>query len=80
MCFLNITLDFYFLTLICVECALLTGPTCSSSANSQMADLVSYLKSNCASAWSGRVWLDIEGTQYWLGNTASNQAWYQVSV
>jgi len=55
-------------------------PTCSSSANSQMADLVSYLKSNCASAWSGRVWLDIEGTQYWLGNTASNQAWYQQLV
>lgn len=28
-----------------------------------MNSLVSYLKSNCASAWSGRVWLDVEGTQ-----------------
>ncbi len=28
-----------------------------------MNSLVSYLKTNCASAWSGRVWLDVEGTQ-----------------
>jgi hypothetical protein len=55
-------------------------PTCSSSANSQVATLVSYLNSNCQSAWSGRIWLDIEGSQYWTGNTGSNQAWYQTLV
>lgn len=26
------------------------------------------------------MWLDIEGTQYWLGNAASNQAWYRSLV
>lgn len=43
-----------------------------------MNELVSYLKSNCASSWSGRVWLDIEGSQYWLGSSSSNQNWYKV--
>ena len=38
-------------------------PTCSKSASTQMSELVSYLNSNCKSAWSGRVWLDIEGSQ-----------------
>jgi len=42
-----------------------------------MSELVSFINSNCKSAWSGRVWLDIEGSQYWLGNTASNQNWYK---
>ena len=44
-----------------------------------MSVLVSYLNTNCKSQWSGRVWLDIEGSQYWLGSTSSNQAWYKVS-
>lgn len=52
-------------------------PTCSSSASSQLSSLVSYLKTNCASAWSGRVWLDVEGSQYWLGSYSSNQNWYK---
>jgi hypothetical protein len=43
-----------------------------------MSELVSYLNSNCKSNWSGRVWLDVEGTQYWLGSSSSNQAWYKV--
>ncbi len=55
------------------------GPTCSSSAASQMSQLVSYLNSNCKSQWSGRIWLDIEGSQYWTSSTSSNQAWYKVS-
>lgn len=55
-------------------------PTCSASASSQMSSLVSYIKSNCASAWSGRVWLDVEGSQYWLGSTSSNQNWYKALV
>lgn len=53
-------------------------PTCGKSAATQMNELVSYLRGNCASAWSGRVWLDIEGTQYWLGDAGSNQQWYKV--
>jgi GH25 family lysozyme M1 (1,4-beta-N-acetylmuramidase) len=52
-------------------------PTCSKSASTQIGELVSYLKANCASQWSGRVWLDIEGSQYWLGSSSSNQAWYK---
>lgn len=55
-------------------------PTCSASAASQMSTLVSYLKTNCASAWSGRIWLDIEGTQYWSSSTSTNQAWYKTLV
>jgi len=52
-------------------------PTCSKSAATQMSELVTYLNANCKSQWSGRVWLDIEGSQYWLGSTSSNQAWYK---
>eukprot|EP01035_Chromulina_nebulosa_P019375 gene19375-25242_t len=52
-------------------------PTCSASAASQMSTLVTYLKANCASYWSGRIWLDIEGSSYWIGSTTSNKAWYQ---
>lgn len=55
-------------------------PTCSKSASTQMSELVSYLNNNCKSAWSGRVWLDIEGSQYWLGSSSSNQNWYKVST
>lgn len=62
-----------------VQLYLTSGPTCSKSAATQMSELVSYLNSNCKSQWSGRVWLDIEGSQYWLGSTSSNQAWYKVS-
>jgi hypothetical protein len=52
-------------------------PTCSKSATTQMGELVDYLNSNCPSYWSGRVWLDIEGLQYWLGSYSSNQNWYK---
>jgi GH25 family lysozyme M1 (1,4-beta-N-acetylmuramidase) len=55
-------------------------PTCSKSASSQVNELVSYLKSNCNSGWSGRVWLDIEGSQYWLGSSTSNKSWYESLV
>ena len=55
-------------------------PSCSSSANSQMATLVSYINTTCASgAWSGRVWLDIEGEEYWL-SSSSSQKWYEELV
>jgi len=52
-------------------------PTCSKSASAQMSELVSYLNTNCKSQWSGRIWLDIEGSSYWTGSTSSNKAWYQ---
>jgi len=52
-------------------------PTCSKSAATQMSELVNYLNSNCKSAWSGRVWLDIEGSQYWKGDYTANKQWYQ---
>ena len=52
-------------------------PTCSASAASQMSQLTSYLNSNCASAFSGRVWLDIEGSQYWYSSTSTNKGWYE---
>jgi len=37
------------------------SPTCSKSSSSQLSELYSYIKSNCMSQWSGRIWLDIEG-------------------
>lgn len=52
-------------------------PTCSKSASTQMSELINHLNSNCKSQWSGRIWLDIEGSQYWLGSSSSNQAWYK---
>lgn len=52
-------------------------PTCSKTADQQMVELVNYLNSNCKSSWSGRVWLDVEGSQYWLGDSSKNKAFYQ---
>lgn len=56
------------------------GPTCSKSAATQVSELVSYLNSNCKSSWSNRIWLDIEGSQYWLGDYTKNKNWYQSLV
>lgn len=55
-------------------------PTCSASASSQLSTMTSYLKTSCNSSWSGTIWLDIEGSQYWLGSYSSNQAWYESLV
>jgi hypothetical protein len=54
-------------------------PTCPKSATTQMGELVASLKS-CGNAFTGRIWLDIEGGQYWTGNTTANKAWYQELV
>jgi hypothetical protein len=54
-------------------------PTCSKSASQQMNELVSHLSKNCDDSFTGRVWLDIEGSQYWLGSSSKNQAWYKVN-
>ena len=51
-------------------------PTCSTSAASQVSSLVTYLTNNCNSAWTKKIWLDIEGTQYWYSNTTTNRTWY----
>jgi len=45
-----------------------------------MSELVSYLNANCKTQWTGKIWLDIEGSQYWLGSASSNQAWYKQLV
>ncbi len=54
-------------------------PSCSTSASEQMGELITFLNNNCKTKWSGRIWLDIEGSSYWLGSTSANQAWYKVS-
>jgi GH25 family lysozyme M1 (1,4-beta-N-acetylmuramidase) len=55
-------------------------PTSSKSASTQMSEFVSYVSANCKTQWSGRLWLDVEGTQYWLGSTSKNQAFYKSLV
>mmetsp|Transcript_3875 Transcript_3875/g.5123 ORF Transcript_3875/g.5123 Transcript_3875/m.5123 type:complete len:232 (+) Transcript_3875:13-708(+) len=52
-------------------------PTCTTSAAGQMETMVDYLKTSCNSSWSGAIWLDIEGSQYWTGSYSENQAFYQ---
>ena len=59
---------------------LFPSPTCSKSASDQMGELLNYLKANCGGKWSGRIWLDVEGAQYWLGDYAANKNWYQSLV
>lgn len=54
--------------------------TCSQSASAQLTSFVSYLNTTCdQGTWSGRVWLDIEGEQYWI-STSANKAWYEELV
>lgn len=57
-----------------------SGPTCGKSASTQMGELIAHLNANCQGYWSGRVWMDIEGSQYWTGNYGTNQAWYKSLV
>ena len=52
-------------------------PTCTKSASEQVSEMVSYLKGSCPLVWSGRVWLDIEGSQYWHSSTATNKEFYE---
>ena len=63
------------------SCTCLLIQTCTSSASDQMKTLVNYIHSTCATgSWSERVWLDIEGSQYWLTSSSSNKAWYEALV
>eukprot|EP00211_Chloroparvula_japonica_P007554 CAMPEP_0119127324 /NCGR_PEP_ID=MMETSP1310-20130426/5923_1 /TAXON_ID=464262 /ORGANISM="Genus nov. species nov., Strain RCC2339" /LENGTH=318 /DNA_ID=CAMNT_0007117575 /DNA_START=84 /DNA_END=1037 /DNA_ORIENTATION=+ len=44
----------------------------------QVTDTVQYLRSNCTDAWSGFLWLDIEGYgTYWGGNATVNQDFFE---
>ena len=52
-------------------------PTCSKSASDQVKELVNYLNNNCPDHWTGRIWLDIEGSQYWTGSTSNNKKFYE---
>ncbi len=53
-------------------------PTCASTQEKQLSDMISFISSNCKDQWSGRVWLDVEGSQYWLNDYAKNQNYYKV--
>lgn len=49
-------------------------PSCGPAAD-QVNALAAAMYS--CSAFTGRIWLDIEGSQYWLGDTDRNRAWFQ---
>lgn len=55
-------------------------PTCSKSASTQVKELVDHLNADCASAWTGTIWLDIEGTQYWTGGASASKKFYESLV
>jgi hypothetical protein len=44
-------------------------------AKGQVGDLLDYFKAHSVDVQ--RLWLDIEGEQYWLGSATSNQAFYR---
>jgi hypothetical protein len=62
------------------EVYLFPCPTCSKSASDQMSEMMTYINTNCASSFTGRVWLDIEGTQYWYSDYSSNKKFYESLV
>ncbi len=55
-------------------------PTCGKGAAEQVGELAAHLRENCAAEFSGRIWLDIEGSQYWTGDYTANREWYQTLV
>jgi len=56
-------------------------PTCSgSSGSSQVQTTVSYLRNCTNTPWSGFLWLDIEGTQYWSSSTTTNRNFFESMV
>ena len=56
-----------------VDAYMFPCPKCGD-APKQVASLVSYWEANKVSVKT--LWLDIEGSQYWLGSAASNKAFY----
>lgn len=55
-------------------------PTCSKSGKTQVNELVDYLNNECPNHWSGGLWLDIEGSEYWYSSTSSNKDFYESMV
>ena len=55
-------------------------PTCSKSAATQVSETISHLQGCGTGVWNGKLWLDIEGSNYWTGSTSSNRSWYQSLV
>tara|TARA_A100001035_G_scaffold34423_1_gene23022 strand:+ start:112 stop:804 length:693 start_codon:yes stop_codon:yes gene_type:complete len=52
-------------------------PTCGPAAD-QIQQLATELsKCDAANGEDFKIWLDVEGTQYWLQDYAKNQAWYK---
>eukprot|EP00040_Diaphanoeca_grandis_P039070 m.258091 g.258091 ORF g.258091 m.258091 type:complete len:242 (-) comp36094_c0_seq1:267-992(-) len=56
-----------------VDAYMFPCPKCGNAAG-QVGSLYNYFVANKVRVET--VWLDIEGSQYWLGNAASNQAFY----
>jgi len=55
-------------------------PTCSTTPAAQLQSMIDYINANCPNHWSKRIWLDIEGKDYWSGNYTVNQNWYEKLV
>ena len=53
-----------------VDAYMFPCPSCGNAAG-QAKELKDYITSNSVNV--GLIWLDIEGTQYWLGDTTSNR-------
>lgn len=56
-----------------VDAYMFPCPKCGNAAG-QVNSLVSSIKNNGLNV--GMIWLDVEGTQYWLGNAAKNRAFF----
>ncbi|KAL5477262.1 hypothetical protein EMCRGX_G024031 [Ephydatia muelleri] len=56
-----------------VDAYLFPCPRCSSSAATQVASMVDKLSGSNY----GMIWLDIEGSQYWLGSYSENQKFFE---
>lgn len=48
-------------------------PKCSKSATEQVDEMVNALRN----VSYGQIWLDIEGSQYWLGSESANQKFFE---
>jgi GH25 family lysozyme M1 (1,4-beta-N-acetylmuramidase) len=55
-------------------------PLCNSTAATQFFALLSYLFATCRPQWSGKIWIDIEGSEYWTTNIDRNKDWYESLV
>jgi len=55
-------------------------PTCGSTGASQVNATVQNLRSCASASWSGFLWLDIEGTQYWSTSTTTNRNFFESMV